>query len=437
MPPIAYVVPTNDMLIKAGKYIDTSGRCLIEYIQHWEKKSEVSIILLHTLNLLLIRPIKACSLSALLEAMQEQFSRDPPVYAKPKNAPMRPMSSQIVSSDPRVTSPPATSSDRPVLPPKPGSVAPPVIPQRPSSIPTSPAVPAQVLPQPHASLANRPPPPLPSADSRPPQYVNATPPADYAASRNASTSPYPRPTTGWSAQVAPMYQPVVSPPPISAPPPPQPQQAWSPPHQAPPPIPNLLDEESQPSATSSPPPSLVTHLPPRPPNPELQRLHAQIHQKLDSELAALSHAMALDAARLRAHQADLLSGEPTMRDEMARLEAVRDVCRTVAGRMRGSVEQGERNIAELRRKGDPEVDELVCSTTIVHNQLRYCPSFLHFAVWRELIISQRLINLVAEDNAIEDTIYHLHRALNTGRIDLDRFLRVCTPSRSRHFCAYM
>lgn len=38
----------------------------------------------------------------------------------------------------------------------------------------------------------------------------------------------------------------------------------------------------------------------------------------------------------------------------------------------------------------------------------------------------RLINLVAEDNAIEDTIYHLHRALNAGRIDLDKFLRVST-----------
>lgn len=39
-------------------------------------------------------------------------------------------------------------------------------------------------------------------------------------------------------------------------------------------------------------------------------------------------------------------------------------------------------------------------------------------------MSSRLINLVAEDNAIEDTIYHLHRALNAGRIDLERFLRV-------------
>ena len=37
-------------------------------------------------------------------------------------------------------------------------------------------------------------------------------------------------------------------------------------------------------------------------------------------------------------------------------------------RMRGVVDAGARNVAELRRKGDPEVDELVCSTTIVHNQ---------------------------------------------------------------------
>ena len=41
----------------------------------------------------------------------------------------------------------------------------------------------------------------------------------------------------------------------------------------------------------------------------------------------------------------------------------------------------------------------------------------------------RLIDLVAEDNAIEDTIYHLARALDAERIDLDRFLKV-----SRHPC---
>lgn len=78
--------------------------------------------------------------------------------------------------------------------------------------------------------------------------------------------------------------------------------------------------------------------------------------------------MALDAERYRAQQSDLLKGEPAIRDEMARLEAVKDVCTTVAARLRSVVEEAESNVAELKRKGDPEVDELVCSTSIVHNQ---------------------------------------------------------------------
>ena len=44
----------------------------------------------------------------------------------------------------------------------------------------------------------------------------------------------------------------------------------------------------------------------------------------------------------------------------------------------------------------------------------------------------RLIDLVAEDNAIEDTIYHITRALDAERIDLDRFLKVNLPMRSAH-----
>jgi ESCRT-I complex subunit TSG101 len=41
-----------------------------------------------------------------------------------------------------------------------------------------------------------------------------------------------------------------------------------------------------------------------------------------------------------------------------------------------------------------------------------------------LLTGRRLIDLVAEDNAIEDTIYHICRALDAERIDLDRFLKV-------------
>lgn len=103
-------------------------------------------------------------------------------------------------------------------------------------------------------------------------------------------------------------------------------------------------------------------------NPELQRLHDTIYQKIVGELQTFSNTVNEDQARLRGTQADLLQGEPAIRDEMARLVAVRDVCNSVAERLRGTVQTAESNVQELKRKGDPEVDELVCSTAIVYNQ---------------------------------------------------------------------
>ncbi|KIM65217.1 hypothetical protein SCLCIDRAFT_113098 [Scleroderma citrinum Foug A] len=385
-PPIAYVVPTQDMLVKATKFVDVSGRCNIDYLQTWERKSE------------------GCNLSALLEAMQGHFSREPPLYAKPKPSSPRPVTQ---SSAPSSVSPPSRPPpfrspashspsplprdvDRPPLPPKPVSSPPPT--------------------------PDRPPPPIPRPprpDTQPPQYqhspIHFSPGVNthgrdlarsaVALSVDSGSSHYrgsvegpPQLAYAPSTHVRPTFaQPQVAPP---LPPQSQDRSAVAPLLQSRPP--NLLDEEladSQPPSDSA---------PPRPPNPELLHLHGQVHDKIRSEFASLSQGLHVDAERLRAQQTDLFAGEPAIRDEMARLEAVRDVCRNVSSRFRSTVEQAERNLSELRRKGDPEVDELVCSTSIVHNQL---------------------INLVAEDNAIEDTIYHLHRALNAGRIDLERCLR--------------
>ncbi|KAF7778757.1 hypothetical protein Agabi119p4_3102 [Agaricus bisporus var. burnettii] len=301
-PPIAYVVPSTDLVVKASRAVDVSGRCNLEYMQQWERKSE------------------GCSLSALLDAMQDLFSREPPLYAKPRAAPS--------------LSPP------PALPPKP------------SSVPVSPPPLPPHLPSPNIlTLA----PPVPPPPPPPPPPL-------------------------------PVAQPALQPPRS----PPRPTLSSAP-------APNLLDEDAPDASLPGAPPA-----PPRPPNPETLRLHSQVHAKLTSEFNSLAQAMTLDAEKLRAHQTDLLAGEPAIRDEMARLEAVRAVCRSVADKTRRAVNLAESNVAELRRKGEPEVDELVCATSIVHDQL---------------------INLVAEDNAIEDTIYHLHRALNSGRIDLDKFLR--------------
>ncbi|KAF9052600.1 UEV-domain-containing protein, partial [Panaeolus papilionaceus] len=64
-PPIAYVVPTTDMLVKPGKHVDVSGLCNLEYSQQWQRKPE------------------GCDLLSLINALRDQFSIEPPVYAKP------------------------------------------------------------------------------------------------------------------------------------------------------------------------------------------------------------------------------------------------------------------------------------------------------------------------------------------------------------------
>lgn len=83
-----------------------------------------------------------------------------------------------------------------------------------------------------------------------------------------------------------------------------------------------------------------------------------------------SYRARLDAenSQLRALNSDLQRGEPAIVDEMARLEAVRDVCRGVKERYQVVVTEGEKRLEEMTARADVVVDEIVCSTTIVYNQ---------------------------------------------------------------------
>ncbi|KAG9079435.1 hypothetical protein FS749_008535 [Ceratobasidium sp. UAMH 11750] len=447
LPPLVYVVPTSDMLVKSGKHVDPSGECTFEYLDNWRRKNE------------------GCNLRGLIETMQEHFSRDPPVYAKPKApatlAVARPTSAESslahrpppplppsVSAQPspvqpgpnRVATPsqspggaPGTSGP-PALPPKVYSTqqyaaSPAISPIERTSSPGRPPLPASPYtnqpparpPFPYTQPNPRPPPPIPSPQNFQQTHnrsnslaARVTSPSHLSAS--PTNAPSPQASNRWSMPPQPaVQQPQQPPPPPAAyqyhpaPPPPPPLAAPAPtpiinvptpPAPPPAPRPNFLDEDETPAQAVEAPPS--PNAPPRPMNPELLHLHYNIHQKITTELTALSNALASDTERLRATQADLLAGEPAIRDEMARLEAVRSVCVAVGDRLNDAVMRAEANVHSLKSKGDPEVDELVCSTAIVYNQL---------------------IDLIAEDKAIEDTMYHLHRALNSGRIDLDRFIR--------------
>jgi len=112
---------------------------------------------------------------------------------------------------------------------------------------------------------------------------------------------------------------------------------------------------------------------------------------------------------------------------MARLRAVRDVCMNVRDRYKEVVEEGEKRMGEYERRGEGvDVDEIICGSTVVYTQYVHClfcglsPSIL------SITLDYRLLDLVAEDAALEDTIYALGRGLNSGtaNIDLEQFLKV-------------
>lgn len=142
--------------------------------------------------------------------------------------------------------------------------------------------------------------------------------------------------------------------------------------------------------------------PSKPPPPSLIHLHAILLPHLNASLPPVMQQLESSKTHLLERREDLVTGEPAIRDEMARLEAVKNVCDAVGNRLDEVVTKGDERVHELESRGEVSVDEVVCSISIVHNQL---------------------IDLVAEDNALSDTIYHVTRALDAERIDVDRYLK--------------
>ncbi|PWN54437.1 UEV-domain-containing protein [Violaceomyces palustris] len=516
-PPMAFVVPTQEMLVRRGKNVDVSGQVSGDYLSRWSSKPE------------------GCNLLDLIHQCQQMFGQEPPVYAKPKNtavpspvsptprASVSPSSSSVANgrsahsrSDPRERPPPPApeagrstrgeaegqSPQIPAKPPKPGD--------RPTSVyhlaydQQQTPVPFNGMASPsYGSLNGRghhlapAPAPLPRANNQPERSSSMSGPT--MPSRSASLD-YP--------QSGVPYQPGFGPPPPmppatngsleqrivssvslpqsprseaasrgqqpwlevrrssqtmksqswthdasnprlayeqSPPPPPLVQNGHYVPHQQPiqppqPPPSNSHLQQQRPAFDSNPQPSanesallktvqqrdLLDSLedelesskvgpdqeasaaaaappPPRPPNPELLRLHSQLYDKISSRLSALGSSLEQSNAQLSILSQDLDRGAPAIQDEMQRLEAVKDVCKATGDRLEKAVVEAKDRISNLRsREEGVEVDDLVCATSIVGNQL---------------------LELVAEDNAIEDTLYQLARALNEERIDCERFLK--------------
>ncbi|KAE8216563.1 hypothetical protein CF327_g210 [Tilletia walkeri] len=373
-PPIVYVTPTTTMLVRKGKHVDPNGRVSVDYLDVWSRKPE------------------ACNLIDLIHACREIFSQQPPVYAKP------PPSAATTAGPSSQAASTSQSSQQPQRQPPPLPPA------------TTPSHSQQPHPQ---SQPQPPPPPLPSS-------VNAAASPTLPSSQpggGGGPPPRPPPPPGQFHRASPIPAPAQT-----FTPPPPPSNHAPPPRPPPPPVrASLLDDDDAGGRRFS-PVSGSTHLPPggqeqqqqahpapgpappRPLNPELLNLHSNLHTRLSTTLTSLSTALSTSNSQLAVLVSDLERGGEAIQDERVRLEAVRDVCWGRAGRV-GEVLEGAgrwRGDVEGREGGREDVDRFVVATSLVGNQL---------------------LTLVAEDHALEDTLYQLGRALNAERIDLDRFLK--------------
>jgi ESCRT-I complex subunit TSG101 len=97
-------------------------------------------------------------------------------------------------------------------------------------------------------------------------------------------------------------------------------------------------------------------------------LHSILLPHLAASLPPLLSSLHANRQDLLERKEDLESGEPAIKDEMARLQAVLKVCEATAGKLGEVVARGEARVGELESRGEVGVDEVVCGISIVHNQ---------------------------------------------------------------------
>ncbi|WFD04337.1 suppressor protein stp22 of temperature-sensitive alpha-factor receptor and arginine permease [Malassezia obtusa] len=181
-----------------------------------------------------------------------------------------------------------------------------------------------------------------------------------------------------------------------------PAAAPTPPKPAAPPRPPVPERPAAPHDAAPLPARSAPTQPARPMNPELRALHDAVHTKLAARRDGVRRSLTHANAQLRDVLDDLHRGYPAIQDEMQRLEAVQTVCRTHAAQLTSTMHTAQERLHDLQRRADPNVDAMLAATSLVENQLA---------------------QLLAEDAALEDTMYQLGRALLAEQLSLDRFIK--------------
>lgn len=393
-PPFSFVRPTPDMRIHPGNYVDTNGRCYHPYIANWHENRQNA------------------SLKEMLSLLSVAFGKEPPVYAKPPEYQAH-LQAQTQSQTPPPLQPDTHPSKfvnptqkPPPLPPHPNG---PSLGQSHSQV----HVAALSTPSNQSSLSpahtGPPIPPLPpqltgqntgpSSRTHSPNvsvHLSSATPGTPGPQMQYGQGPIPPhvqqqplgPQLSGNRQVNPAYGQALRSRPL-----------------------DIMDmpEHSKSSTVSNhemhaPSSNVPVSSPPKlPPNPQklaaIQSIQNALAHIAQNELQPMvSHN---DVRLLQTHET-LNWMSRSVRTEMVELDRIVQASHENEKILTEKIQQAQALIQSLQERTAPNIDEIVVAENVVYNQL---------------------YDLVAETNAIEDTMYILSKALDKGRISLDAFLK--------------
>ncbi|KAJ3070920.1 hypothetical protein HDU98_006056 [Podochytrium sp. JEL0797] len=458
---MAFVTPTQSMLVRPGRHVDQSGRVYHPLLANWHNLPQADV-----------------SLTKLLAAMQSVFAVEPPVYAKPIThqhqptlasgsrtppaVPINPLVQRTQSPQPSSTSqysqsPPTIPSKSylgpngaPVIPPKPNasntpprSLSPPPVPP---PVPPNPLLQQQQYQQQQYQQQSRstgaiyvqfptssqqgpavPPPPANNQSSRSmnipvsSQYTqlqyqqrgNGASPGTSPAFRSRQQfgqhphaqdpnhqynqpqyqqqqqqqqpqSYYPHDPTRQQPPQQQFYQPL-----------PPPQQQY--PIQSPTHLITPNSAASSPSKASTQQEQAQQEL-----DCKTHELRAILAGRLVVAAQEVEGAMLRDFERMRESGVGVMEGETQVKGVLGRLNDEET-------KLRGNIEILGSKVAEMKvviekvqNAPEVQVDEILTSVSVVHNQL---------------------LDLIAEERALDDLIYQMSKALNAEKIELSVFMK--------------
>ncbi|KAL6238290.1 UEV domain-containing protein [Aspergillus navahoensis] len=457
-PPIVYVKPTQDMVVRVGQHVTLEGRVYHHYLAHWAGAWERSSIL------------------DLLSILQDVFAKEPPVkYKQQQPIPQQPQPAQTPPPRPPLpaelanTSIHAPSPQSPsVRPPQPASQAPPP-PPKPGQLSNPAGLQQQIAPAQHNT-----PPPLPPLPPKEQSIRQPIAPVQASIGNQQTRAPqylphqgnipggaYPRPHPPPQQRNGPHPGPAYPPGPSryqaangthGIPPQNQPQlhgpshgalhpahhwqltpaqQAHSqlPPHgspqvaptsqpPAPRPKPETEDILTPPFELDLPSFAPTGPAPPIPPNPEkdallqavskalIETLHANIthSESAAHSLASQSHSLHAAIATLQAEISSLTALNSTLESNTSILTQSLHRAETVIAdaQSRVSTAQPSPSSDSSSSSGLPPIDDILVAPTVVGKQL---------------------YDLVAEERGIQQALYALQAALVKGIIGVDTWSR--------------